>query len=599
MAGIPQLVHSMVIGRVRPGVAPAQAEANLNVIAVALAKEHPLQNEGLKIRLTRPGFVGDSIGAPVAAFTGGVMVLAGLVLFAACANLAGLLAARATDRQRELAIRLSMGAGRARIVRQLLTEALLLSSLGGAAGCALAIGLLRVLSQWHAPLDFPVQFAVAADARVFLFALAASLATGLLFGLGPARLVWRMDPNTVWKGALPGGIGWRRRALRDLLLALQVALCCVLVSASFVSIRGLSRAVSTPMGFDPKGVAVAGFDLGLARYTQADGRRFQRRALDSLTQIPGVSFAAYANSLSLSIDQSSTTVYPEQATDFRLSKGKGAADYQVSPGYFQTMGTRLMRGRDFTWHDDVDSPAVAVINETLARQLHGTPNAVGWRFRYGRNQPPVEVIGIVEDGKYVSLTETPRAALFRPATQPYNATTVLLVRSAASESEIAGRIRQAISTIDPDLPVYGAGSAQQMLGFAFFPARAATIALSAFGFLAVMLAVTGVYGVAAYSVSRRVREIGIRVAVGAQPRHVLQSVLGRVMALLAVGTCIGLSLGFLTAKFLSAIVYQASSTEPAVFVLVILAMGVIGFCAACVPASRALRLDPARALRDY
>jgi macrolide transport system ATP-binding/permease protein len=589
--------NSMLIGRLKPGVTRSQAETNLSAIAAALAKEYPASNEGLKLRLVRPGLMGDAIRAPAEAFTAGVMTLAGLVLLAACANLASLLAARAADRHRELAIRVSLGAGRGRIVRQLLTETIVLSLLGGAAGYGLAATLLRILSHLRAPLDFPVQFEVDPNGRVFLFAVAVSIAAGILSGLAPARQAWRMDPYQSLKGA-PSGATGRRWALRDLLLTAQVAVCCVLLTACFVSVRGLSRALSTPLGFEARGLAVAGFDLGLAHYTQPDAQNLQRRALDAAAQLPGVTAAAYSNSTPLSIDQSSSLVFAEKETDFGPSKAKQVSYFDVSPGYFRTMGTRLIAGRDFTWRDDKNAPRVAIVNETFARKLFGTRDAIGLRFRYARNDPPIEVIGVVEAGKYSTLTEAPRPALFRPAAQSYNATTTLLVRSRLPEAEVAGQLRKAIGDLDGRLPLYGVGSLTQMLGFAFFPSRAATVALSAFGVLAIMLAITGIYGLAAYAVSRRIRDIGIRIAVGARSWQVLRSVLGHTAALLAIGSSLGLALGLAAGQVLSSVVYEASARDPLVLAAVALTMAVVGLGAALAPARQALSIDPIRALRE-
>jgi predicted permease len=589
--------NSMLIGRLKPGVSPQQAETNLNAIAAALAAEYPASNEGLKLHLVRPGLAGDTIRAPAEAFTAGVMALAGLVLLAACANLASLLAARASDRYRELAIRVSLGAGRGRIVRQLLTETVLLSLLGGAAGCGLAAALLRMLSHLRAPLDFPVQFDFDPDGRVFFFAVAASIVAGILSGLAPARQTWRMDPYQSLKGTPSGAVG-RRWALRDVLLTTQVAVCCVLLTASFVSLRGLSRALSTPLGFDAHSVAVAGFDLGLAHYKQQDAQNFQRRALDAVARLPGVTAAAYGNSVPLSIDQSSNMVFAENETDFRPSKSTGVSYYDVSPGYFRAMGTRLIAGRDFTWRDDKNATRVAIVNETFARKMFGTRDAIGGRFRYGRNAPPIEVIGVVETGKYTTLTEAPRPALFRPTAQSYNATTMLLVRSALPEAEMAEQIRKTIGDLDSRLPLYGVGSLTQMLGFAFFPSRAATVALSALGVLAIMLAITGIYGLAAYAVSKRTRDIGIRIAVGAQPLQVLRSVLGRTVMLLSIGSSVGLALGLAAGQVLSSVVYEASARDPLVIAAVALTMAVIGLGAALAPARQALSIDPIRALRQ-
>jgi predicted permease len=585
--------NATVIGRRKDGLTEKEAEARLEPVAAALASEHPRWNEGLRFKLARPGLMGDVGRRPVAAFTAGVLLLACLVLLAACVNVASLLAARTTDRHKELAIRMSLGAGPRRIASQLITESLVLACAGGLAAWGLALLLLRLLSQWRAPLGFPVQFNVEPDWRVFAFTCVASILSGVLFGVAPARRAWRTDPNSTLKG-IPSDFR-RTWALRDLLLPVQVTLCCVLVMCSLVSLRGLQRTFEIPLGFEPTGVAVAGFDLGLSRYEKARGRAFQRAALDALSRIPGVTMAAFANSVPLSIDQSSSSVAPEEATDFRLSARIEATVYEVSPGYFRTMGTRLLSGREFSWQDDENATRVAIVNETLARKLFGRTDVVGRRFRGGAL---TEVIGVVQDGKYVSLTESARPALFRAATQVYNGTTVLIARTSAPEPTTAADMRQVLASSDAALAVYGVGSLNQILGFAYFPARAAMAALSVFGILAIMLAATGIYGIAAYAVSRRRREIGIRLAIGAQPREILRVVLGRTSALLLAGSIAGFFLGLAAGPLLASIVYQASPYDPVVMVSVLLAMAVVALLAAAGPARRALRVHPVHALRQ-
>ncbi len=588
-----------LMGRLKPGVTRQQAEANLSAIAATQVREYPAQNRGRqRIGLTRPGLVGNAGRAPVEGFMTGLMLLAGLVLLAACANLASLLAARTADRGREIAIRMSIGAGRSRILRQLLTESAVLAALGGAAGWGLAYLLTGLLSQWRAPLDFPVQFDFQADARVFLFSLAATILSAVLFGVAPARQAWKTDSNQVLKGGSPEMGRGRRWAFRDILLVVQVALCAMLVAASAVSFTGLAKSVETPLGFEPGGVSTISFDLGLAQYSTAEGRNLQRRALEAVRELPGVSAAAFSNSVPLSTDYSTTTVFPDEAPDVPGVTGASATFYMVSPGYFRTMGTRLLAGRDFTWHDDAKAPLVAIVNETFARSMLGTRDAVGRHFRQWRGGPRVEIVGVVEDGKYFSLTETPTAAVFWPSPQSYNGTTVLLARSSLPPETVAGEISLAVSDLDGRLPLYGVGSLTQMLGFAFFPARAATLALGAFGILAMMLAVTGIYGLAAYSVSRRVREIGIRVAVGARPWQVLRFVLGRTATLLAIGSSAGLLLSLAAGGVLAKIVYQASAGDPVVLSAVAGIMLAIGIAAACGPARRAVSIDPLRALRQ-
>jgi predicted permease len=584
-----------VAGRLKPGVLPQQAEANLETIAVQLGREYPLMGK-LHFSLTAPGLVGALFRALVSGFAGGIMLLALLVLLAACANLASLLSARASDRFREMAIRVSIGAGRARIIRQLLTESLFISLLGGLAGCIMAVALLRLLSAWHAPLDFPVQFDVSPDWRVFLFAFGAAIATGILFGLGPAWQAWSADPALGLKGAnLPGSR--RRWAVRDLLLPVQFAICCALVTTSLVAARGLMRSIHTPLGFRPDGAAVIGYDVGLAGYDVPKGATFERRALDAIAQLPGVESAAYSSSVPLSIDQSHTTVYREGTTDFRASNMlPGVSYYYVSPGYFHTAGTRLLAGREFDTHDDRQAPMVAIVNVTLARRVVGTADAVGRRFGY--NQKLVEIVGVVEDGKYESLTELPASAVYFSTRQMYSPTIVLMARTSRPESEMATEMRQAMAGLDPHLPIYGAGSLRQMLGLVYLPMNAAAIALGSFGVLAIMLSITGIYGLAAYTVSRRVREIGIRMAIGAHPSQILATLLGRTGVLAGVGGIVGLALGIAGSKFLASIVYQATPQDPVVVGLAVASMTIAGVAAALGPARRALGVDPIQALRQ-
>jgi predicted permease len=569
----------------------------LNTIAAELAREYPAQNDGLAFRLAKPGLVGDMIGRPAKAFTLGVLSLAALVLLAACANLASLLTARTTDRQRELAIRLAIGAGRGRVIRQLLTEALTLSVAGGGMGFALAWFLSRALSRWRAPLDFPVQFNVDPDWRVFCFAWAASILAGVLFASIPAWRASKTDPNAALKGAAPAW-GPRRLAFRDVLLAVQVALCFVLVSACLLSLRGLQQALRMRLGFEPQRVSVAAFELGLAGYSEERGRAFQQRALEAVRQLPGVESAAYSNSLPLSIDQSHTSVFPADRAGLRPSDRIGVTYYEVSPGFFATLGTRLLAGRDFSWHDDAKSPPVAIVNLAFGKRVLHNENPVGGHFRHGAvNGTLVEVIGVVEDGKYGSLTESQEPVVFWPILQRYDTTTTIEVKSSLPAAQMLGEMRGAIAALDPELPLYGVGSLTQMLGFAFFPTHAAAIALSAFGVLAIMLAATGIHGLVAYVVSRRVHEIGIRVALGARPGEVLRLVLGKIAALVAVGTAFGVLLALAAGQVLASIVYQGSPRDPLVLAGVLGLMSFLGIFSSWLPARRALRIEPTTALR--
>jgi len=310
-----------------------------------------------------------------------------------------------------------------------------------------------------------------------------------------------------------------------------------------------------------------------------------------------VQSAAYSNSLPLSIDQSTTVIYPDDRPELSASNVLSAVRYEVSPGFFETLGIRRELGRDLEWRDRAGAPRIAIVNATFARRIMRTRDAVGRHFSYGWRSDPIEIVGVVEDGKYQSLTEAPRAAVFEPILQTYNATTTLLVRSPLPPDQVVSAMRQAVVAADPSLPLYGAGTVREMLGFAMFPNQAAAVALTVFGVLALMLAATGIHGVVAYAVSRRRREIGIRIAIGAGSPAVLRLVLGRIVTLLAAGAAVGLVLAAAAGVALSSVVYGASPRDPFVLAAVTALMLAVGGVACWAPARRSLRIEPMSALR--
>ena len=590
--------NSSIVGRLKPGVTPQRAEADLNVIAESIKREHPAWNSNLSFNLTLPGLHGDVLRAPLRAFAAGVMALAGLVLLAACANLASLLGARTSDRLREIAIRTAVGAGRARIIRQLLTEAMVLALAGGLCGWGLAVALLGALSNFRLPLGFPIRFDLQADVNVFAFVAAVSLVTGVLVGLAPVRGALQTqlrDALAAGRGSSDGG---RRRPKRDLLLVLQVAACCVVVTAGMVALQGLNSAVSADLGFEPDGVAIAGFDLALAGYSPAAGAAFQERALQAARNLPGVTEAAYSNSTPLSLDQNTYTVLPEDTVDLQRGRGIGAASYQLSPGALSTLGIKLLAGRDFTQHDDAEAPPIAIVNQTFVQRVLKEGDPIGQRFHLGRSRNLAEVVGVVGLGKHQFLAEAPMPAVFWPARQRYNSSTVVLVRSNRSEQEVASELQAALMALDQALPLIGVGGLRQMIGFQLLPARAATISLGAFGVLAVMLVVTGIYGLASYAVSRRMREVGIRTAIGASRTQVLTFVLGWTAVLVASGAVVGLALGYAASQALGRVVYHASGDDPVLFAAAALTIVVTAMVSASAPAWRALTVHPALVLRE-
>ena len=418
----------LVIGSLKPGVTRAQATENLNSIAHQLGHEHPVEDEGMQIRLVKPGLMGDTLGSPARAFMGAVLGLTLLVLFAACVNLAGIFIARSKERSREIAIRLSIGSSRMRIIRQLLTEATVISLAGGAAGTVLALALLNVLTQWQPISEFPIHINVAADSRVFATAFLLSIASGILPGLLPARQVWRTDPMQAIKtGAASGRMP--KFTLRDALLAIQVAVCGLLVTASFVSLRGMLRSLHAHVGFDPHGVTLADTDMKMAGYSDSTAFQVQRRMLSQIASLPGVTAVGTIDQCPLSSGNSSEPIFREGTTDFRGANAALVPKYfEVSPGYLHAAGTRLLAGRDFTWSDDEKSPRVAIVNQTFARIMFGNSNAIGRRF-VEPSRTVDEIVGIVQDGKYDSLTEQPQPAIFYSLPQNKEGITTLVVRS--------------------------------------------------------------------------------------------------------------------------------------------------------------------------
>ncbi|HEY2432802.1 MAG TPA: ABC transporter permease [Vicinamibacterales bacterium] len=583
-------------GHLKPGVTPAQAAADLNGVGAYLDRTYPNERGAISFVLARPNLYGNYLGRPMRAFLTGLMVLASLVLLAACANLGSLFAARASDRSREVAVRLSLGASAGRVLRQLLTEAVMISFAGGALGLWGSIELLRWLSAWQPAPRFPVAAPVAPDATVYAAAIALAVVSGLLFGIVPARQVFRTDPYQVIKTGA-GHVAGKRISVRDLLLVAQVAICAVLVTASVVAVRGLLHAVDAPLGFDPSHVLLADTDLSMGRFTGDDVPAMQKRMVDALTAVPGVATVGVIGRPPLGAGGFLSYIFADEATDFRSTKALfGAHRFQVSPEYFEASQTRLLTGRRFTWHDDRHAPRVAVVNRELARRLAGSPEqAVGDWFRL-RDTTRVQVVGVVEDGKYENIAEDLEPAVFFPLQQMPIGETWLLVRAAGQPDPLAPAVRATLRDLDAALPIY-VESWNRQLEFALFPARMATLTLGVMGAIGVVLAITGVFGMAAYSVSRRLKELGIRIALGARHANVLGVALGRALKLLACGSAAGVVLGALASRLLTAIVYGATPRDPVVLGSVVAVMVLLGLAATWIPARRALSADPLTMLR--
>jgi predicted permease len=591
--------HSeFVAGRLKPGITAAQAAADLNTLGASLAKTYPNDDDGVKFTLARPGLVGDMLGGPARAFMAGLMLLAGLILLAACANLGSLFAARAADRAKETALRLALGSRRGIILRQMLTEAVLVSLAGGVLGLVGGVIILRFLSTWQPFPDVPINVPVNPDAGTYVVALLLALASGLLFGMVPVRQVMRADPWQVIRTGMSGAAGHRRFTMRDILLAVQIAICAVLVTSSLVAVRGLARSMHSNFGFDPQNVMLVQCELHMAGYTDERSTQMQQRMIDAARAIPGVTAVGYADHLALGLGGGDSYVYTDNITDFRPTNvAADAMNYHISPHYIEAAGTRLLAGRDLSINDDDKAPKVALVNRLFAEKVFGSVDkAIGGHFKYW-NGTRAEVVGVVENGKYRSLTEDQQPAMFFSFLQQQSSGTLLLVRSRHDPEEIFNALQRAMRGLDPGLPFVVKPWTQEM-GSALFAARVATVALGVLGLLGAMLAVTGIFGLASYTVSKRLRELGIRVALGAGRKKVLRAALGRTFLLLSVGSAAGLALGILATKLLSYIVYQAGPKDPLVLGGVVLTMLVLGLAAAWIPAQKALAVNPIILLRE-
>jgi predicted permease len=587
----------MVLGHLKEGVTTEQAAADLNAIGAELERSYPKDDGQMTFTLARPGLTGDWLGDPLREFLAGLMMLAGLILLAACANLGSLFAARAADRSREVAMRLALGAGRLRIVRTLFTEAVLVSLMGGAIGLGGSVVLLRGLSVWHPLSSAPLTMPVSPDAHVYWFALLLALASGLVFGAVPIRQVLRTSPyEAIKKGSAASG--GRRITARELLLVVQIAICAVLVTASLVAVRGMVRSLHSNFGFDPQNATLVSTALRMGGYGGEAAHIMQKKMIDAVAAIPGVQSVGVVDRLPLYYGANGGNVFRDETADLRPANAAAyAMTYDISPGYLDAAGTRLVAGRAFTWHDDASSPREVAINQEFARRMFGSASkALGRHYKLS-DGTRVEVVGVVQDGKYASLSEDPEPAMFVPVLQSPANETVMVVRSKRDQQQLTAALKSTITELDAGLP-FDIDTWNQELESALFASRMATLTLGVLGVMGAMLSVTGIFGMAAYSVSKRIREFGIRIALGAQRKEVLQPALGRAFRLLAVGSVAGLVLGLLATRVLAAIVYQATPRDPLVVLGVIVAMVLLGLVATWIPAQRALAADPLVLLRE-
>jgi predicted permease len=524
----------------------------------------------------------------------------GLVLLVACANVANMMLARSVVRRREIGIRLALGAGRWRVVRQLLTESVILAFMGGALGLLLSFWMTDAMTSFFPVIAYQIVLDVAPDTRALVFTFVVSILTGVIFGLAPALEATKTDLVPVLKGE--GGQGGRARrfSLRNALVVAQVALSIIVLVCAALFVQSFRNAKSIDPGFATHDAFLVTVNPGLFGYTKEQGRDFYRRLAERVGAMPGVEAAAFIDQMPLGDGSSSWgPVYPGEQPPPPPGEGMNAFAETVSPGYFKALRIPLVEGRDFDAREKEGiTPESVIINETLARRLWPNESAVGKRMGLGPNSADaMQVIGVARDSKVKTLGETPRNLMYVSIDQTYRGGMTLLVRTPGEGGGVVEGVRQAVKEIDPRMPVYKVMTIEQHLTWAFWAQNMAAGLASAFGLLALALAAVGLYGVISYTVARRTKEIGIRVALGAQARDILRIVLGQGMALTLVGVAAGLVAAFALARQLTSLLYGLSPGDPATYILVALVLACVALLACLVPARRATKVDPMIALR--
>jgi len=589
------------MARLKPGITLAQAQAALRVVSQRLAAQYPDSDKGLSILafpelLARPGPSRENSIVLVSVL---FMALAGLVLVLACVNVANILLVRGTIRQREMAVRAALGAARSRLIRQLITESVLLALVGGVAGILLGLWGSGVVSRIDLKTSLPIFLDFSFDWRIFAFAFAAALLTGVVVGVAPAVRLSRGNLSAILH---EGGrsVAGSRQILRSTLVVAQVAGSLMLLIIAGLFTRSLQNAQHADLGFDPSHVLNLTMDPNQIGYSEGQTRVFYKQLLERVRSLPGVESASLALTIPLGYYHANDTL---RVPGYEVPAGQPPELIfysQISTGYFKTMGIPMDRGREFTEADDQNAPYVAIVNRTMAEKYWPNQEAIGRQFKLSSDQAhSVTVVGVAKDSRFLSLRGKMKPYFYVPWTQNYSSFETLQVRTSGDPETLISEIEKQIAGLAPDLPAFDVqpmtqamGSANGLLIFQFGAAAAAAL-----GMLGLLLALVGVYGVVSYAASQRKHEIGIRMALGAQPLGILRMVLRQGTAIVAIGLALGLAATFGIAKLVDRFLVGVSATDPFTYTGVTALLVIVALAACSVPAWRAMRLDPLVALR--
>jgi putative ABC transport system permease protein len=593
-----------VLARLRPGVTPEQAKTAAAPTDRRLQQDYPDSHKSFALQVypelkarPEPGLVADFMPKLVAVF----MSLVGFVLLIACANVANLILARANGRRKEIATRTALGASPWRMIRQLLTESVLLACFGGVAGLLIARWAAMGLMTIHVPTDIPLRlFDLRMDYRIFVFCFGVALVTGVFAGILPALRTTRTDlAETLKEGGRSGSSAGSHNRLRNVLVIAQVAISLLLLAGAGFFIRSLLNSAHTDMGFRTSNMLMASVDLESQGYNETRGQQFYEQLRDHMRSRAGVRDVAVGSFIPMGYDGDIVNIFPQGQASSSKSETETVFLNAVQPEYFRTLGVPVIAGREFTAGDDATSPRVAIINEAFAKKIWPGQDVIGKTFQTDPKGSVIQVVGLTRTGKYNFLYEPPLPFVYFPLKQNYHSGGTLFVYSDGDPLQLVGAVREEARRLDPTLPLYNVNTMETHVryGKPLLPARLGAMLVGAFGLLGLALASVGVYGVISFSVSQRTQELGIRSALGARPANVIGMVVRQGMTLAGIGVAIGVALAFLLLRGMHAVLYGVGSTDFPTFGIVSALLLTVAFVATYIPALRATKVDPVIALR--